>query len=168
MYRSKLNVYKVMDLKLFPKLLSGFIANVLHAVVKSDNLELKDFKITVDQDQYAVYVDSTDDFEDIIDEFNIDQLGDLDGDNNYTLEDLEIIESQFPNTFGLDFDSDSLEFEYSEIDEAQEVSAEMHAKYNLDLQGLRSHKMLSLLISDFITSVHRVFMYEEYRGIQRF
>ena len=44
----------------------------------------------------------------------------------------------------------------------------MHAKYDLDLQGLRSHKMLSLLISDFITSVHHMFMYEEYREFKDF
>lgn len=92
MYRFILCVYYATDVKSYiPKLLSRFISNVIGAVLKSDSFDLKDFKITINQCTYFVYVDSAKDFKDIIPDFNMYRLEHLASEMHTHINDSEYV-----------------------------------------------------------------------------
>ena len=148
MYRFIWDIYYDKDFEYaIPKLLSRFVSEVVGAVLKSDSFDLKDFKITIDGYEYFVCVDSTKDFKDIIDDFNMDRLLDL--------------ASEIFGPFGIGYEYGLIDYRYYETDEDEEIPTSMDARYNLNMKCLKTHKMLSKLISDFIISAYNIFLCEE-------
>lgn len=147
MHRFIWDIYYDTDVKSYiPKLLSRFISNVIGAVLKSDSFDLSDFKITINKPTYFVCVDSTKDFKYVIDDFNMNRLLDLASEDN---------------TFGIGYEYGLIDYRYYETDEDEEIPTGINARYNLDMKGLKTRKILSKLISDFIISTCNIFLCEE-------
>ena len=80
------------------------------------------FKITINKPTYFVCVDSTKDFKDIIDDFNMNRLLDLASEDN---------------TFDIGYEYGLIDYRYYETDEDEEIPTGINARYNLDMKGLK-------------------------------
>lgn len=63
--------------------------------------------------------------------------------------------------FGIDYEYGLIDYRYYETDEDEEIPTGINARYNLNMKGLKTRKILSKLISYFIISTCNIFLCEE-------